>query len=654
MTDIESQLREAMIAAGLTPPSSIFIDGKLHRFRSGTKERDSDKTGWYCIFPDGTPAGKFGCWRVGLDQTFRAHLDRELTEFERAEIRERMLEIKAMREQAQAEARASTASIVATIWDTAEAADPSHPYLTRKGIQPNGARQTGDGRLVVPAYTPSGDLSTLQYIDEDGHKLWHLSGATAGCFWALGSFADCETVYLAEGFATGATIHEATGKPVALAYSASNLVPVCETLTGYGYKVVIVADHDKGGVGQRYAEQAAAKFGARYVMPPEVGDDANDYAQKGGDLLALLEPPKSDWLVDASEFWDQSEPIKWLVKGWIPQNSFAMVWGPSGVGKTFFVLDLCLRVAVGTAEWCGKKIRQGQVVYLAGEGQKGVEQRIGAWMRRHGRFGRGLIEVSKSGCDLDTNEGYLKARDSIVASGFRPSLIVVDTLHRFLSGDENSSQDAKKMITACDLLQREFGATVLLVHHTGASEEAKHRMRGSSAWKGALDVEISITPEDGEIVVSVCKMKDADAPRDVSGSLSHQEITGWFDEDGEQVSSVVFEAQPRPEPIKVEKKESAHSRHWATFERAWWASGTELDSDGLPFISRAAMLNKLRADGLSENQARTQIRADKEGMIGVLLRAGTVEWRENLTGWCVTDATRASLLAMRASSDSNG
>jgi hypothetical protein len=52
---------------------------------------------------------------------------------------------------------------------------------------------------------------------------------------------------------------------------------------------MIVADHDLSGVGQRYAEQASAKYGARMVMPPILGD-ANDYAQAGHNLVGLLMP----------------------------------------------------------------------------------------------------------------------------------------------------------------------------------------------------------------------------------------------------------------------------------------------------------------------------------------------------------------------------
>ena len=64
----EQQLIDAMFSIGLTPPEQILMDGKIHRFKSGTKGSGGhgDKPGWYLIFGDGIPAGRFGCWRMGV------------------------------------------------------------------------------------------------------------------------------------------------------------------------------------------------------------------------------------------------------------------------------------------------------------------------------------------------------------------------------------------------------------------------------------------------------------------------------------------------------------------------------------------------------------------------------------------------------------
>ena len=132
-------------------------------------------------------------------------------------------------------------------------------------------------------------LSSIQYIAGDGDKKYHPGGATGSMFWLVGSMDDADTLYIAEGFATAATITQVTGKPCAVAYSASNLVPVTGILKAAHptLDICIFADNDASNVGQRYAEQASAKYGVRMTMPPVLGD-ANDYVQAGHDLALLL------------------------------------------------------------------------------------------------------------------------------------------------------------------------------------------------------------------------------------------------------------------------------------------------------------------------------------------------------------------------------
>lgn len=645
----EVQLRDAMIAAGLEPPHEISMDGNIHRFKSGTKGSPGhgDKPGWYLIFGDGIPAGRFGCWRSGVEVTWRADVGRKLSQAEEMAHASRLAEAKMLRDAAIERQRQVASDTVETIWLSAQAASPDHPYLQRKGIAPHGARVTGDGRLVVPLYDQDGSLSTLQYIAHDGGKLYHPGGATGGKFWVLGTTDEPGTIYIAEGFATAATIYETTNRPVVVAYSASNLVPVTGTIKdmhGANQDIVIVADNDKSGVGQKYAEQASAKHGARMVMPPIPGD-ANDYAQSGNDLASLLMPPKDDWLIQADDFCAQPAPISWMVKKWIQSDSLVMVHGPSGGGKTFVVLDWCLRIASGMTEWAGQKVRPGNIVYLAGEGHHGLRGRVAAWKHYH-KAGKIKMWLSKDGCDLNTPGGYQKVVLNIRELKEKPSVIVIDTLHRFLMGDENSAQDAKTMLDACAALIQEFGCTVILVHHTGVSDEAQHRARGSSAWRGALDIEISIIPgKDGKPMQIVQrKSKDAELAETVHAELQQVEIPGWFDEDGQPVTSaVVIQADA---PIKSEKKDGKLNSHRKTFENAWWASKAE-ERDGAPYLSRSAMVNYLVANmGLSEASAKVYIKPSSIGKpIADLLVAEVIEANEH--GWIVTDQTQASAMMMR-------
>ena len=643
----ETQLIDAMRAAGLEPPEEIHFDGKIHRFRSGTKGSPGhgDKPGWYLVFGDGIPAGRFGCWRAGMEITWRADVGRKLTEFEEMAHARRINESKVLREAAQERQHQVASETVEKIWLSGVAAHPDHPYLKRKGIQTHGVRTTGDGRLMVPLYDADGTLATLQYIDDQGGKLYHPGGQTGGKFWMVGSLDEPGTLFVAEGFATAATIHETTDRPVVVAYSASNLVPVTGTLRemyGATQDIVIVADHDNSGVGQRYAEQASAKYGARMVMPPILGD-ANDYAQAGHDLAGLLMPVKDDWLIPADDFCAQPSPISWLVKRWIQSQALVMVHGPSGGGKTFVVLDWCLRMASGIEDWAGHKVRQGNVVYLAGEGHHGLRGRVAAWKHHH-QAGKLAMWLSKDGCDLNTPTGYLKVVEQVRMLKDRPSVIVVDTLHRFLQGDENSAQDAKTMLDACNALMMEFNCSVILVHHTGVSDEAQHRARGSSAWRGALDIEISIVPGKDNMPMQIVqrKSKDAELAKTIHVELQQVAIPGWRDEDNQQVTSAVIVQAEAP---ILAKKDSKIDSHRKTFENAWWGTGAEI-REGLPYISRSALKDKLTADGRKPRTIENDLSAAyPEKLIGALILAEIIHPLEH--GWMVIDEVQSSAMMMR-------
>ncbi len=648
----EHQLIDAMRSAGLEPPEEINFDGKIHRFRSGTKGSPGhgDKPGWYLVFGDGIPAGRFGCWRAGMEQTWRADIGRKLSQTEEMSHAKRLAEAKALRDAAIERQHQVASDTVEKIWTGAQAASAEHPYLQRKGIKVHGARITGDGRLVLPLYDADGTLSTLQYIDHEGGKLYHSGGQTGGKFWQIGSLDEPGTIYVAEGFATAATIYEATNRPVVVAYSASNLVPVTGSLRekhGPTQEIVVVADNDASGVGQRYAEQASAKYGARMVMPPILGD-ANDYVQAGHDLASLLAPSVTDWLVPADEFSSQPSPISWLVKRWVQEQALVMVHGPSGGGKTFVVLDWCLRIASATPDWCGNRVKAGNVVYLAGEGHHGLKSRIAAWKHHH-KAGKLSMWLSKHGCDLNTPVGYLKVVEHVRMLPDPPKVIVVDTLHRFLAGDENSAQDAKTMLDACSNLMLEFNCSVILVHHTGVSEEAQHRARGSSAWRGALDIEISVIPASPNQPMQLVqrKSKDAEIASPIYMDLQQVVIPSWYDEDNQPVTSAVpVQATAPAAPSKKDSKIDAHRKMW---ENAWWASDAEVRDDR-PYLSRSALKDKLAADGNAERTVRNMINPSyNDKLIGALIQSGMIEATEH--GWTMVDETQASSMMMRKNAE---
>lgn len=600
----EVQFLREIVESGIEPDlRGVVLDGHIHRFDTGGRK---GKTGWYIGFADGIPSGRFGCWRLGVEQTWRATTDREISAVEHMALMRRMEESKKRRDEDRARQQEMAADIVMQIWAQAQAADDSHPYLERKCIKSHGARVTGDGRLVVPLYNASGKLASVQYISHDGDKQYHAKGKTGGCFWLLGDADQMGALYIAEGFATAATIAEHTGSPCVVAYSASNLVPVAKIMRDRypDRSIVIIADNDASGVGREKAEQACALTGSTYVMPPTVGMDANDWVQSGGALDDFLQAEPDVWLEKVTPEWlAQPAPLKWVIKGWMPEQCLGMLHGPSGGGKSFVLLDMMMHIATGQ-QWQSNPTKIGCVVYLAGEGNYGMRSRVAAWMQEHGVSDVDLF-ISKSGCNLNTPEGYAQAMGALqeVAKSYTILAVCVDTLHRFLHGDENSAQDAKTMIDACDAIKRSIKTSVWLVHHTGLSVGAQNRARGSSAWRGALDVEIGLlapTEDDAGFIIQH-KMKDSELSAPVQFALKRVPIRGWFDEDGEQVYGAVVEWLGE---AKEKKKVTPLDKCISAFGRAFVAVGDI--EDGKARLSVDAWRDFIREDepNLSESSIR--------------------------------------------------
>ena len=291
------QFRDAIRAAGLNPPDEIHDDGRLHRFAPNGRKRDD--AAWYVLHADGIPAGAFGDWRTGQSETWRADVGRTLTPAEEAAHRDRVAAMRREREAEETRRHGEAATIAAATWQAAQPAPADHPYLTRKGIKPHGAKVGGNGLLFVPMRDTAGKLWNIERIapekPTDGipDKKGLFGGKRTGCYFALGDLAGAAAICIAEGFATGASIHEATGLPVAVAFNAGNLSPVAKVLRRKlrNLPMVLCADDDyltEGNPGQAKAKEAAQAVGGFMVSPvfhgerPHEATDFNDLHKAEG------------------------------------------------------------------------------------------------------------------------------------------------------------------------------------------------------------------------------------------------------------------------------------------------------------------------------------------------------------------------------------
>ena len=243
-------------------------------------------------------------------------------------------------------------------------------------------------------------------------------------------------------------------------------------------------------------------------------------------------------LLTLPELGDITRNIRWMVKTLIPADAMGMLFGASGTFKSFVALDLSLHVA-HQLQWCGRKTNGGSVVYVAAEGGAGIYRRVRAWHTQHGLSVPDNFHVCVTPLLLTQDEQVTTLREAIAALPQKPTLVVVDTLSQTFAGDENSSTDIANYLRLLNThLRAAFGATVLVIHHTG--HMASERPRGSSAITANLDFLLGCFRPNADALaaqVEVIKQKDGDKLTAQYFELNRHVLEK--DEDGEEVSSLV-------------------------------------------------------------------------------------------------------------------
>jgi AAA domain len=208
--------------------------------------------------------------------------------------------------------------------------------------------------------------------------------------------------------------------------------------------------------------------------------------------------------------WDElpDDDLEWLVEGILPANAFVSVYGTPGHYKSFLAQYLAMMVANGTPAF-GKAVTQGNVLYIALEGQRGIKGRFGA-MRGHYQVPFEAIRYVTRPRDFQTSASDAQElMEEVGEDGIPYSLIVIDTLARaFGGGDENAAQDMNKFISIVDAMRQATGATVLVIHHSG--KDSAKGMRGSTALLGAVDAEILAKKHGKAGTAKITKMKDGE------------------------------------------------------------------------------------------------------------------------------------------------
>lgn len=248
-----------------------------------------------------------------------------------------------------------------------------------------------------------------------------------------------------------------------------------------------------------------------------------------------------------------------LADGLLYLDSLAMIYGPSGVGKSFVAIDLAMHVASSREWWHSCRLTDAAVLYVAAEGASGVRLRTDAWSAHHD------TEDSVQWLPLPVNVFDPQWSDALaeVAADIEAKFVIVDTLARSTVGArENDAADMGVVVDHLDRIRLATGACVLNVHHAGKDVTAG--ARGSTALKAAMDTELEISGSVERMRLKVTKQKNAAEAEAfdlklllVDGTDSGVVVHAGATSDADELPAAVFETLDTLREIEVDGGVSA-------------------------------------------------------------------------------------------------
>ncbi|MGB0748172.1 MAG: helicase RepA family protein [Magnetospiraceae bacterium] len=241
-----------------------------------------------------------------------------------------------------------------------------------------------------------------------------------------------------------------------------------------------------------------------------------------------------------------AEPIaqsdrKPLIKGLLGIAEFSVVYGAPKCGKSFVALDMAFSIARGVP-WFDRTTEPGLVVYVAAEGQRGIDRRIQAYCQHHDvdpadvPLAR-IVDAPDLRSNIDDAQILIDEINAMARDLDRPiNLIIVDTLARALAGgNENGPEDMGALIANIGRLQADTGAHVMLVHHSG--KDTQRGLRGHSSLFGAVDAQIKVEKLEASHRLTLEAAKDDPDGWSIGFDLLPVEIA--VDDEGDPITSLV-------------------------------------------------------------------------------------------------------------------
>lgn len=253
-----------------------------------------------------------------------------------------------------------------------------------------------------------------------------------------------------------------------------------------------------------------------------------------------------------------------LAEGILPVSALGFLFGESGSGKSFVILDAACSISTGEP-WLGRDTppEGGLVIYVAAEGANGLRIRKRGWEQERGCQAENMRILPEAVMMDDEKQverliGCIKML-CIRSDNNNPILIILDTFARSMLGEENSNTDAASFIRGCESLRNEFGSAVVSIHHSGHKD--KGRMRGASALHAAADCVIKLESKGKNAVELTCtKSKDIEPFKPAMLKLEKITLEGISSKNGEPITTLAVRELSKSDQLNVNSVLSGNER----------------------------------------------------------------------------------------------
>lgn len=295
--------------------------------------------------------------------------------------------------------------------------------------------------------------------------------------------------------------------------------------------------------------------------------------------------------------------LRYLVDDLITMPAIIGVYGTTGHGKSFVVVDLACHIATGKA-YNGYSVKQGSVLYVAAEDSGGIERRIAAWMKTNPDYPvNDALHLIAEPCLLPS-----QTKDLIECIATIPNLrlLILDTLNLTLEGNENDTTDMTAYMRAAKAISQSYpDLCVLIVHHAGKS--GQDFARGSVAFKANLDVEFCVRMDADIVTISNTKVKNSAEAKPLAFSFATVDLDNWTKEDGSHIESAVLvptDAQRGQDGTKGDKLSSKNQSAALALLRAMSKYSTHnLEAGGYDTNQAAVLYADWQAECLKQKLA---------------------------------------------------